>query len=211
MHLQRHFARFYGGLVHLELNAAADHHGGKLLLRSVRNAYGVYIFALADDRAVIRSGFYFLQLVGYEYNGFPFARKVMHYFDKFFYLLRGKGGRGLIQYQYICAAVQHLQYFCPLLHAYGYVLNLGVGIHLQAVAGGYFVHLRARRLHVHPPAGEHGFHAEYYVFGYGERLHEHKVLMHHAYAQLYRLIGAGYGNLFAVYEYLAGCGMIQPV
>ena len=60
MHLQRNLARFYGGLVHLELNAAADHHGGKLLLRSVRNAYGVYIFALADDRAVIRSGFYFL-------------------------------------------------------------------------------------------------------------------------------------------------------
>ena len=188
VYLKRDVSALYIGLVHLEFHVAADHHGGELLLRRVRNLYGVYIFALPDYRAVIGSLLYLLKLVGYKYYALALARKVMHYLNKLLNLLRSKRRGGLVKYKYICAAIQHLKYFRTLLHAHGYVLYFSVGIYVKAVTFGYLVHLFARCLHVDHAQRQHRLQAQNDVFRYRERLHQHKVLMHHAYAKLYGFV-----------------------
>ena len=81
-------ARLLLGLVDVEVDAAADHHGGKLVLRDLFNVHCAYVLAQTDDGAVVRGLLDLLELVGDDDNALAVGGEAVHYPDEVDDLLR---------------------------------------------------------------------------------------------------------------------------
>ena len=121
----------------------------------------------------------------------------------------GEHSRGLIQHQDLAVAVQGLQDLDPLLLAHGQLPHLGVGIDEQLILVTELLEFFSRRCQI-----QHrlvGGHTQDDIFDDGQRIHQLKVLVHHADAVLDGLTGGVDAYLLAVDKHLSLVGGIQTV
>ena len=198
LNLQHNFARMGGAFFHVEIHVAAHHHGAQLFHGGVLCFHGADVFALAQNAAAICHGHDFRQLVADEEDGLAFSGQVLHDLHQFFDFLRRQHGGGLVEDQDFIVPVEHLQNLCALLHTDGNILNLCVGIHLQAVFFRQRNDLFPGLLFLQEAHGADRFHAHDDVIQHREALHQLEVLVHHADAQVVGVVRIVDLNFFAV-------------
>ena len=196
--VEHDLAGLTGGLFHMEIDAAADHHGRQLLHRGVLRLDGADVLTLAQNRAAVRDGHDLRELVGDEEDGLALLGEVLHDLHQLVDLLRRQHGRRLVENENLIVAVEHLQDLRALLHADGDVLDERVGVNLQAILlrEGHDLLARLfllqeavpRRLHAHNDVVEHR-----------ETLHKLEVLVHHADAEGIGVVGVLDGNDLTVF------------
>ena len=123
------------------------------------------------------------ELVGDEEDALALLGEILHDRHQLVDLLRREHGGGLVENQDLVFAVEHLQDLGALLHADGDVLDLRVGVDLQAVAFGELQHLLARLLLLQEAVLVR-LHAEDDVVEHREALDQLEVLVHHADAEV---------------------------
>ncbi len=120
----------------------------------------------------------------------------------------GEGGGGLVQHQKLCAPVQRLEDFHPLLRAHGDFGDGLVQLHVQPIAlrqlqnflaPGILVDEQARC----PPVAQND------VLKNRHCLHQHEVLVNHANALFYRLGGRGNFHRLPIQIDFSGGGLIE--
>ena len=164
----------------------AYHKVRKLLAGSLVPVEGTYAPARPEYGYAVGYMQHLAHLMAYEYYALSLGGKLVHYLEQPFHLYVRQRGRGLVQHQQLCAPVQRLEYLYPLLSAYRYLGYGLIQLHLKA--------LLIRQLLYFPAAGVLVYEyalciavAQYYIFQHRHGLHQHKMLMYHAYALLYRL------------------------
>ena len=207
-HLQDHLAGRFGLLFHMEIDAAAHHHGRQLLHGSFGGIDRTDIFALAQHGAAIGYSHDFSQLMGNEQDRLALLSQVAHDLHQLVDLVRGKHGGGLVEDQDIVIAVEHLENFGSLLHAHGDVLNLRVQIDVQAVALAQGVHLFAG-LSLIEEAEFARLRAQDDIIQHRKALHQLEMLMHHADAQGVGVVGVADHHVLAIDADFALLRLIQ--
>ena len=142
LHIQHHISGMGGLLFHMEVHAAAHHHGRQLLRGGVSGIADV--LALAKHGAAIRHRHDLRQLVGDKEDGFALRRQILHDLHQLVDLLRGQHGGRFVENQDLIVPVQHFQNLSALLHTHGDVLDQCVRIHVQAVLFAEGQHLLPR-------------------------------------------------------------------
>ena len=167
--------------------------------------YLAYVFALSKHRHAVAYFHNLVQLMGYYNNALPVRLHVAHNGEKLLRFLRGKHGGGFIQYQNVCPAVKHLNYFKRLLFGNGHIIYFFIRIYNKTVAIAYFLDRPAHAVQI-----EHGFFvkAKDNVFRRGKHIHQLKMLMYHAYMQIQRILWGGDAYLLPVNIYLPAVGEI---
>ena len=174
------------GTGYVEADRPAHHHVGELLRVRLCGFDIAYVFALPQNGDSVGDLHYLVQLVGdYDY-GLAVALHVAHHVEQALRLLRGEHGGGFVQYEYVRAAVKHLDYLKGLLFGDGHIVDFFIGIDLEPVARADIRHLAANVPEVETEALVQ---AEDYVLGGGEHVHELEMLMDHAYVQVECVLG----------------------
>ena len=136
-------------------------------------------FAAAQHRNAMRDAQHLAQLVADEDDGQAFGYHLRQHLEQRFTLLRREHGRGLIQDQDACAAVQRLEDFHALAFAHGQAAHFGVFIHAQSKALRHVLQLGAR-------CGAPGeglpqrLRAHHHVVQHAQVVGQREVLVHHA-------------------------------
>ena len=133
LHLEHDLARRSGLFLHVEVDVAADHHGGQRLGRGVLGFDRADVLALAQDGAAVGDGHDLVELVGDEEDALPFRREILHDLHELVDLLRREHRGGLVEDEDLVVAIEHLEDLGTLLHTDGDVLDDRVRIDLQAV------------------------------------------------------------------------------
>ena len=115
-----------------------------------------------------------------EHNGVPHIPQLFQFHKKFGNLLRSQYGSRFIQNQYFGTAQQRLHNLDLLLYADGALRHSGAGIHLKVILLGNLLGHAYGFFHIKKSATQR-LHAQHQVFGHGQLIHQHKVLVHHAY------------------------------
>ena len=196
-HVQHHIAEMLLALFHMEIDVAADHHGAELFHRGVFGFNRPDVLASAQHGAAIRHRHDLVELVGNKENALSLRGEIAHDLHQLFDLLRREHGRRLVEDEDLVVAVEHFQNLGALLHTDGDILDLRVGIDVQAVFLAQSENLFARflllketelvRLNAHND-----------VIQNGEALHQLEVLMHHADAERIGVVGVVDLDFFAV-------------
>ena len=197
-----------GLLLDLEVHVVSDHHVGEVLLRDVRDGDFVDVLAAADDRAGVGGRLDLLELVGDDDDGLTRAGEVVHDLDEAVDLLGRENRGGLVQDQDVGAAVERLQDLDALLHTDRDVLDLGIGVDLEAVLLDDLADLLTCLFHVEDARCTAHFAAEHDVLGHGEIVHEHEVLVDHADAMGDGVVGGVDDDGLAVEADLALVGLV---
>ena len=143
-----------------------------------------------------------------EDNGFALADKLLHDGKQALDLDVGQGGGGLVQDQQLSPVVEGLEDLGALLLANGNFRDELVKLDIEAV----FFRKRLDLLSAGRAVDKQAlgvFVAEDDVVKDGHRLNEHKVLVHHADAQLDRLAWRFDADLLPVQKDLALCRLIE--
>ena len=157
-------------------------HGG---IGSDDRAHG---FTLAQDSHPIGDVQHLLQFVGDDDHSMTFPPHLPQDGEELLRFLRGQHGGRLVQNQNVCAPGKHLQNFHRLLFAHGHVVNLLVQVALQPEK--LLQGLRGLR---QLAAG-----TQENIFPGSHHVHQLKVLVNHANAQVNGLLGAADGHAFSV-------------
>ena len=126
--------------------------------------------------------------MGDEEDGLPLRRQILHDLHQLVDLLRGQHGGRLVENEDLIVAVEHLQDLGTLLHTHGDVLNDGVGVNAETVLLRNGQHLLTS-FFLLQKAVLHRLYAHDDVVQHAEALHQLKVLVHHADAQVVGIIG----------------------
>jgi hypothetical protein len=185
-------------LIHHQLDGTADHHAAQFFLGGVGGLHGAHVAALAQHGHPIGDLHDLVQLMGNKQDALALPGQAPHDLHQFFDLLRGQHGGRLVEDQHLIVAVEHLKNFYALLHSHGDVLDLGVQIHLQAVAFGQLLHLFAGRLFLQE-AHFGVLRSEDDVVQYGEHVDQLEMLVHHADVQSGSVVGVVDLHLYAVF------------
>ena len=197
-----------GSLVDVEVDLSAHHHLGHALLGSIGHAHRVHEPAPPEDGAGPRDLLDLLELVRDEQDGLALADEPAHDLHELPDLLRRQDGRGLVEDEDLRVAVEHLEDLDSLLHADRDVLDLGLGIDIEAVEARELAHAGTGFFPVYDEAGSR-LEAEDDVLGHGEIVHELEVLVHHADAQLVGGVGVGDPDFAATHPDRARVGLVQ--
>ena len=172
-----------GFLFYLEKHLA-PHHQARQLLAGDASRFDPRggDLALAQHRHPVGNRHHLLQLVADEDDGFALCHHGAQGGKQTLDLLRRQHGGRLIHDQYLCAAIEHLEDFYPLLLAHRKLPHLGARVHLHPKAlaqlgdpGVVFLQAQEEtRL----------FQAKQHILGDRLRRHQHKVLVDHADAGL---------------------------
>ncbi len=132
----------------------------------------------------------------------------MHDLDEAVDLLGRENRGGLVQDQDVGTTVERLQDLDALLHADRDVLDLGIGVDLEAVLLDDLADLLTCLFHVEDARRTAHFAAEHDVLGHGEIVHEHEVLVDHADAMGDGVVGGVDDDGLAVEADLALVGLV---
>ena len=196
-HVQNHLAGVAGLLVHMEVDVAADHHGGELLHCGVLGLHRADVLALAQHGAAVGHGHDLSQLVGDKQDALALGGQVAHDLHQLVDFLGGEHSGGLVENQNLVVPVEHLEDLGALLHTDGDVLNNCVWIHLKAVLFGERENLLPGLLLLQE-AVFGWLHAENDVVQDREALYQLEVLVHHADTQVVCVVGVVDFDLYAV-------------
>ena len=119
--------------------------------------------------------------MGDDDDGGALIPQLLEHLEQVIRLLRGQHPGRLVQDQDTGAAIERLEDLDPLLQAHRQILDLLVQRHLETIVPGQLAEQllgRAQALAQMPAV----FRAEDHVLQHGEVVHQHKVLVHHAYA-----------------------------
>ena len=186
-----------------------NHHLRHLLFARGGDVDRCNVAAAADDRAPVRDLLDLLELVGNQDDRFALVDEVFHDRDELPDLHRCEHRGGFVENQHLGVAVEHLENLHPLLHTDRNLLDLRVGVHLQAVLPGELRDPRGGGFEVHRNAPAR-LQAEDDVLGHGEVVDQLEVLVHHADAQLVGDVGVGDLDLFALHQDLPLIRPVQP-
>ena len=145
----------------------------------------------------------------YEQYALALGGEVFDDLHQLVYFLRGKHSRRLVKYQYVIVAIQHLEYLCALLHAYGDILYESIRVNGKTVFFGKLHNLFSGVLLLQK-AVVVGLDAKYDVVQNREAFHQLEVLVNHAYAKGVGVIRILNLDLAAILVYLALLRLIQP-
>ena len=208
LHVEQHVARRARLFLHVEIDAAPDHHGRELLGGSIFRLDRADALALAQNGAAVGHGHDLLQLVRDEQDRLALGREPAHDLHQLADLLRGEHGGRLVEDEDLIVAVEHLEDLGALLHTDGDVLDARIRVDLQAVFFRQREHLFARlallqeamlrRLNAHDDIVQHR-----------EALDQLEVLVHHADAEAVGVVRVFDGDDLAVLADLALLGLIQ--
>ena len=144
--------------------------------------------------------------MGDDDDGLSVVSHVADYRKKFFRFLRSKHGSRLIEYEYVGAAVQNLDYFKRLLLGNGHFIDLFVRVKLKAVFTAYLC----------DPCGDSPevefavlFKTENDVFRRRKNIYQLEMLIDHANAESKGVLGRTYGDRFTLYINLTLVGIID--
>ena len=140
----------------------------------------------------------------------PLLRHLPKNDEQVFHLLRRQHRGGLIQNQQGSAAIQRLDNLHPLPLPHRQVVDHGLGVHLQAIFVRQIDNTGRDSVQIHHRFTGR-FQAQSHVFRYGQRLHQHKVLMNHAYAMPNRIGGRLDFDGLAIEQDFPLVGLIEPV
>ena len=124
--------------------------------------------------------------MGDDDNGLAIVAHTAQHVEKLLGFLRGQHGGGLIQNQYIRAAIEHLDDFHGLLFGNRHFMDLLVGVDIKAIA---LADLADALGHLADVIAILLIQPQHDVFRSGKHVHELKVLMNHADAQVKRISG----------------------
>jgi hypothetical protein len=208
--VQHHPAGLGGRLGHPQLDRAADHQRGELVLAGVPRALADHP-AAAQDRDRVGNRLHLLELVRDEDDGPSALPQLPHDPEEVLGLAGGQHGRGLVQDQHAGVPDQCLQDLHPLLHADGQVPGQRIGVDPQSVSFGQLPHLLAHPAPVQQPQRPGLLVAQSDVLGDREYRDQHEVLMHHADAGRDRVLRRMDGQRLAVGEDRPLVGLGEPV
>ena len=156
------------------------HHFVRHFLRTgIRHGNGIHHRAPTNDDTPVGGLLDLLQLVGDENDRFSLPGQVADDLHQLINLPGHQYGGRLVENQNIRIPVQHLQNFCPLLHAYRNFFNSGCGVDFHAVSLGQGFHTRLRPLQVHMERTAR-FQTQYNVFCNSKIMNQLEVLMNHS-------------------------------
>ena len=186
----------------------ADHQVGQLLAGGLLALQGADGLSGAKDGDAVGDAEHLAHLVADEDDALSLAGELFHDGEESLHLDVGEGGGGLVQNQQLRAAVERFEDLHALLLAHGDFGDELVELHLQAVLFGQGLDLLAAGVLL----DEHALGllvAEDDVLKHRHGLHQHKVLVHHADAKLYRLGRVVNLHLLAVEVDLALGGLVE--
>ncbi len=125
--------------------------------------------------------------------------------------MRCKDRRRLVQDEDVRLAVEGLDDLHPLLYAHRKIVDVGIGVNVQAVLVGQLTDSVGCPVPVEEQTIAPGFVAQHDVLGHGQRGDEHEMLVHHADALGNGVVGAVDVGLAAVEEDLAFVRGIETV
>ncbi len=92
------------------------------------------MFAFAQNRHTIGYFLNFIQLVGYENNGFTLISQIAHYAHQLINFLRSENSSGFIKNQNLIFTEKHFENLNTLLLTDCNVTNLSMGINRKFIA-----------------------------------------------------------------------------
>ena len=196
-HVQHLFAEMLLALFHMEIDIAPDHHGAELLHRGVLRFHGADALSLAQHGAAVGHGHDLRKLVRNEEDALPLRGEIAHDLHQLFDLLRREHRRRLVENKDLVVAVEHFQNLGALLHTDGDILDLRVGIDVQAVFLAQSENFFARFLLLKETELVR-LNAQNDIVENREALHQLEVLMHHADAERIGVVGVVDLDFFAV-------------
>ena len=181
-----------------------DHHVRQFLGIRVAGHHVADVLPLAQHRHAVGQRLHLVHLVGDDDNRLAGVAHVAQDGEELVLLLRGQHGGRLIQNQDISAAIQHLDNFNRLLLRNGHIVNLLVRVDIKAILVADFPNFADGGLHI-----QLFIQTEDDVFRRREHIHQLKVLMNHADAQMERLLRGGDGHGLAVDVDFALVGVVN--
>ena len=177
------------GTVDVQADTAAHHHVRQGLLVGVLGQHIAYVLALAEHGHAVGHVQNLVELVGDDDEGLAIGLHVAHDGEQLVRLLRRQHGGRLIQDEDVGAAVQHLDDLDGLLLGNGHVVDLHVGVNVEAV-------LVADVLHLFAGVGkvQLALQAQDDVLRGREQIDQLEVLMDHADAESKRILGRCNGH-----------------
>ena len=172
--------------VNVQGNGPADHHVGQRLLGSCGSVGIADVLALAQNGHAVGDGKHLMQLVRDDDDRLAVLFHVAHDGEELFRLLRGQNGGRLVEDQDIRAAVEHLDDLDGLLLRDGHLVDLLVGVDVEAIAVGDLAHSLGDSVLVHLAlvAGQ----AKNDILGSRKDVDELEVLVDHADVQIKRVL-----------------------
>ena len=193
--------------VNVQRDRTADHHVGQRLLRSGGGIGVADVLALAKDCHAVRHGEHLMQLVRDDDDRLAVFFHVAHDGEELFRLLRGEDGGRLVEDQDVRAAVEHLDDLDRLLLRDGHLVDLLVGVDIEAIAvrnltyglaDGGLVHLALF-------TGQ----AEDDIFRGRKDVDKLEVLVDHADVQIKRVLRGADLHFLPIHEDLAFVGIVD--
>ena len=175
----------------------AHHHVCQRLRRGVLCCHVADVLALAEHRHPVGYIHDLMELVGNDDHGLAVGLHVPHDFKETVGLLGSQDGGGLIQNQDVGAAVEHLDDLHSLLFGDGHIVDLLVGVDLEAVFFADAVDFGCSGFQVQLAFF---FQTQDDVLSSGEHIHQLEVLMDHADAVIKGVLGRGDGDGLAVHQ-----------
>ena len=191
--------------VDVQLDLLSDHHFGQLLLVRFGGVDGGDMLTLTQDGYAIRDLHNLVELMGDDNDRFPVrthgAQNVKEGTD----LLRRQDRRRLVQDQDIRAAVKHLDDLHRLLLGNRHLVDLLVGIYMEAVllAHGKNTGFDFSQIIFAVVCAEHN------IFGGGKHVDQLEVLMDHADLIVKGIARRGDRDLFPVNDDLTRIGIVN--
>ena len=145
-----------------------------------------------------------MQLMGDDDEGLSVRLHVAHYLEKLVGFLRSQNGGRLVKYQNVSAAIKDLYDLHGLLLRNRHIVNLLIGIYVEAVFFADFSYLFAGVGQV-----QLALKTQYDVFRCGKHVHQLEVLMYHAYAVVKGIFGRSDRHGLAVNVNLPLIGVVD--
>ena len=193
-----------------QLHGPAHHQRGELGVCRGRRPLADDL-AAPDDRDRVGDRLNLLQLVRDEHDRPATCPELAHDPEQVLGLARREHGGGLVQHEHAGLAHQGLDDLNPLLHADRQILDVGIGVDVQAVALGELPDVPAGLPPVEQAKPPGALQPQSDILRHREDRNQHEMLVHHADPGGDRVLGRPDGHGLVVEPYLALVWLQQPV
>ena len=195
-----------GRTVNVQRHRTSNHHIGHLLGVGFPCEHIAHELAVAQDGHPIGQVLHLVHLVGDDDDGLAVVAHIAQDLEELFRLLGGQHSSGLVQNQNIRPAIEDLHDLHRLLLGNGHIVDLLVGVHVEAVGIANLLHFGSDLIHIQPSGL---LQAQDDILRSGEHIHQLEVLMNHANAIGKGILGGTDQRLLAIDENPALIGKID--